>query len=122
MDKFRLKLFFHELLELSYNDLRTGWGNPCSHLLEKMCVQQDPWLDSIVGDYSNDSHEFRLNNAGLKLYWQMRRTNNSPGEERTFRCYISGDQAKEYPFFVAQAGKLILKYQFNNRPRFRDLK
>ena len=113
MDMFTIKLFFHELLELSYNDLRPGWGNPCSHLLESLIVRQKPFLDKIEGDYTNDSHEFRLNNAGLKLYWHVNRETGAKFDG--FRCSIGGDQAKEYPFFVVQARALIMKYQFNKR-------
>lgn len=120
MDMFNVKQFFHELLELSYNDLRTGWGNPCSHLLKDMCTRQKPFLDKIEGDYTNHSHEYRLNDAGLKMWWWVRRTTGAQFDE--FKVSISGDQAKEYPIFVAQARALILKYQFNKYPRFRDLK
>ena len=109
MDRFTLKMFFWEMLELSYNDLRTGWGNPCSHLLKEMCMRQDPWLDKIEGDYTGNSHEVRLNDAGLKMHWRVDR------ETRQFKCHISGDQAREYPMFVAQARRLIMKYNFNKR-------
>lgn len=114
MDIFTIKLFFHELLELSYNDLRPGWGNPCSHLLESMCVRQKPFLDKIEGDYTNNSHEYRLNNAGLKMYWEVRK-DDGIHQDRRFVCSIGGDQAKEYPFFVVQARDLIKKYKFNKR-------
>jgi len=114
MDKFMLKQFFHELLELSYNDLRPGWGNPCSHLLQVMCVRQEPFLDEIMGDYTNESHEFRLNNAGLKMHWRTRRDGTYHGSDREFKVYISGDQAREYPMFVAQAKLLIAKYKYEH--------
>lgn len=107
MDKFRLKLFFLELLELSYQNIRPGWGNPCSELLKKMCVYQDSWLNKIAGDYTNNSHEFRLNGAGLKMYWKVDK------ETRQFKCSISGDQAREYPFFVAAANQKIKWFGFN---------
>jgi len=109
MDKFKLKSFFLELLELSYQDIRPGWGNPCSILLNKMIMYQDPFLDNILGDYTNESHELKLNGAGLKMYWKVNR------EPREFKCNISGDQSREYPMFVAQARQLIKKYKFNKR-------
>jgi hypothetical protein len=114
MDVFELKQFFHGLLELSYNDLRPGWGNPCSHLLETMCIRQLPFIDKIRGDYTGDSHEFRLNNAGLKMYWEVRRYKGAKFDE--FKVSIGGDQAKEYPFFVVQARDLIKKHGFNKYP------
>jgi len=101
MDKFKLKLFFLELLELSYVDIRPGWGNPCSELLKKMCLYQDTWLDRMVGDYTDKSHEFRLNGAGLKLHWRVDK------ETREFSCYISGDQVNDYHVFVARARQTI---------------
>jgi hypothetical protein len=122
MDEFMLKQFFHEMLTLSYNDLRAGWGNPCSHLLEDVAIRQKPFLNKIMGDYSGDSHEYRLNDAGLKMHWEMRKVNTYAGEERMFKCHVSGDQAKEYPMFVAQVNGLILKYQFNKHPRFPNLR
>ena len=111
MDMFTVKLFFHELLELSYNDLRPGWGNPCSHLLESLIVRHQPFLDKIEGDHTNHSHEFRLNNAGLKMYWEVRRHTGAEFDE--FKVSIGGDQAREYPIFVTQARALIMKYGFN---------
>lgn len=113
MDRFELKQFFNEMLELSYNDLRPGWGNPCSHLLQSMCIRQGPFLDKIMGDFTGDSHEYRLNNAGLKMYWEVRRTRGAKFDG--FKCSVGGDQAKEYPMFVAQVNNLIKKYQFNKR-------
>jgi hypothetical protein len=118
MDEFMLKQFFLEMLRLSYNDLRIGWGNPCSQLLEEMIIRPQPFLDKIMGDYSGDSHEYRLNGAGLKLHWEMRKENTYAGEERMFKCHISGDQAKEYPIFMAQVKGLILNFEFNKHPRF----
>jgi len=119
MDRFSLKSFFYELLELSYNDLKPGWGNPCSHLLEVMCIRQEPFLDKIMDDYTSHSHEFRLNSAGVKMHWRVDREGKTLTEKsnnkRRFYVYIAGDQAKEYPFFVAQAQQLIMKYQFNRR-------
>jgi len=111
MERFMLKQFFHELLELSYNDLRPGWGNPCTWLLETICIRQEPFLDKIMGDYTGDSHEVRLNNAGLKMHWRVHRE----GDKAVFKCYISGDQAKDYPFFVAQARQLIMKHKYHRR-------
>jgi len=118
MEMFQIKSFFHELLELSYTDLRPGWGNPCSHLLKSMCMYQENFLKKIEGDYTNHSHEYRLNDAGLKMYWIVRRDNqyartSAMSGKRMFKCSIGGDQAKEYPMFVVQAWRLIEKYNFN---------
>jgi len=121
MDAFMLKQFFLEMLNLSYNSIRPGWGNPCSYLLERLMLRQKPFLDKIMGDYTGHSHEMRLNGAGLKLYWSVKREVPDPNANyvappvRKFVCRIGGDQAKEYPFFVAQVERLILKYQFNRR-------
>jgi len=111
MERFMLKQFFHEMLVLSYNDLRTGWGNPCTWLLETMCIRQEPFLDKIMGDYTGNSHEVRLNNAGLKMHWRVHRN----GDKSAFKCYISGDQILEYPMFVAQARSLIMKHGYHKQ-------
>jgi hypothetical protein len=108
MEKFRLKLFFCELIQLMYmypGD--PGFGNPVSWLIEQMCVYQDKFLSRIVGDYSGGSHECRINNAGLKLHWRV-----DQAHER-FTCHISGDQAKNYPQYVAAANQVIRKFGFN---------
>jgi len=112
MDEFTLKNFFWQLLELSYNDLKPGWGNPCSYLLERICLRQEPFLKKIIGDFTFMSHEIRLNGAGLKLWWSVE---NDDRGTRKFTCHVGGDQAKEYPLFVEQANMLIKRYQFNRR-------
>jgi len=116
MDAFMLKQFFLEMLNLSYENIRPGWGNPCSYLLEKLILRQEPFLDKIMGDYTNHSQELRLNGAGLKLWWSVERDpSRLKGEDAKFTCHIGGDQAREYPFFVVGVEKLILKYKFNRR-------
>lgn len=112
MDEFTLKNFFWELMQLSYVDFRPEWGNPCSYLLERLMLRQKMFLDKITGDFTNMSHEMRLNGAGLKLWWSMEKDDR---DQRQFTCHIGGDQAKEYPMFVAQSRRLIEKYKFNRR-------
>jgi len=109
VDTYKLKMFFLELLELSYVDIRPGWGNPCSELLKKMCMHQERWIKRIEGDYTTHSHEFRLNGAGLKMYWEVDK------ETRQFKCSIGGDQQNEYPLFMVKARQLIKWYNFNKR-------
>lgn len=111
MDKFTLKMFFLELLEASYRARRPGMGNPCSELLKKMCLYQDKWLDKILGDYTNESHEFRLNGAGLKLHWRVNK------DTRKFTCYISGDQVDSYPIFVCQVRMAIKSFGFEKEDK-----
>ena len=112
MDKFRLRMFFCEMINLMYKyPGRRGFGNPVSWLVEQMCVYQDKFLNRITGDYSGDSHECRLNNAGLKLHWRVDRS----GKDCRFVCYISGDQAKDYPDYVVHAKELMRKYNFDKR-------
>lgn len=110
MDKFRLKLFFCELIKLMYKfPGRPGFGNPVDWLIEQMCVYQDKFLTRIAGDYTGQHHECRLNNAGLKMYWHIDK------ETRQFKCSIGGDQANDYPEFVAHSRQLIKHYGFNKR-------
>ena len=113
MDMFKIKSFFWELLKLTYTaDFNPVWGNPCSYLLERMILRQEPFLSKIEGDFTNMSHEMRLNGAGLKLWWSAEKDDN---DFRKFTCHIGGDQAKEYPMFVARARQLIKYYNFNRR-------
>ena len=113
MDMWKLKLFFCELIQLTYRfPGRPGFGSPTSWLVEQMCVYQDKFLGRISGDYTGSSNECRLNNAGLKLYWHVERED---GEWRRFKCSIGGDQAKDYPDYVVYAKELIRKYGFNKR-------
>lgn len=104
MEKFRLCAFFAELICLMYRHPgQPGFGNPVSWLIEQMCCHQDRFINRIIGDYSGESHESRLNNAGLKMYWSVDRNGGAP----QFRCRIGGDQAREYADFVAAATELI---------------
>jgi hypothetical protein len=113
MDQWKLRRFFCELINLMYlYPGRPGFGSPVSWLIEQMCVYQDKFLGRICGDYTGDSHECRLNNAGLKMYWHVERQN---GDWRGFKCSIGGDQAADYPEFVIAAKGLIKQYGFNKR-------
>lgn len=109
MEKFRLTLFFAELINLMYRcPGQKGFGNPVDWLVEQMCVYQDRFIGRIIGDYSGGSHECRLNNAGLKMYWSVDRKGDNP----KFRCRIGGDQAREYADFVDGAEELIKKFGY----------
>lgn len=118
-DKFGLKLFFEELIKQAIEDVRyhegKSMGFACDKLLEDMCIRQEPFLDRIIGDYSRENHEYRLNNAGLKMYWEMCREGTYHGSDRVFKCSISGDQAKDYPWFVASARMLLKSRGCNKR-------
>lgn len=114
MDKYRLRNFFYELIKLGIAmPGRPGFGSPISWLLEQMCIRQDEFINRIAGDYTEQSHEWRLNNAGLKLYWHVRKREDNGWRE--FKCRIGGDQAKDYPGFVVAAEKLIKHNGFERR-------
>lgn len=119
--KFRLSLFFHKLIKIGIEDMRSGGGRimgcAVDKLVEDMCTRQDRFLDRIINDYSGHSHEYRLNNAGLKMYWEMVRT---PNDGRKFVCSIGGDQAKDYPSFVAMAREQ-LKYHDCCKIKWRNI-
>ncbi len=124
MDDYKLKMFFCKLIGLMYTfPGRPGFGNPVSWLTEQMCMYQDKFLKRIVGDFTGDSHECRLNNAGLKMYWSVDRSNS---EFPRFICRIGGDQAKYYPEFVEAANDLAHEYDFCKKDdrirRWRNLK
>ena len=119
MEKFRMCMFFCELIQLMYRHPgKPGFGNPVDWLIEQMCVYQERFLSRIMGDYSGDRHECRLNNAGLKFHWWVDRTGSHP----QFYCYISGDQAKDYPDYVKAATDVIRRYGYNEpKIRWRDV-
>lgn len=110
VDKYRLRAFFYALimLDFKYKEMYS-LGSATSELLKYMCMHQDRWLARIHGDYTGDSHEFRLNGAGLKMYWLVDRNDNG------FQCRIGGDQAKDYPLFVSEAEQLIKMYGYQRR-------
>jgi hypothetical protein len=117
MDKYVLRSFFYEMIKLGIDmPGRPGFGSPISWLLEQMCVHQDKLIDRICGDYTRDSQEWRINTAGLKLYWRVERDDRyartSAMSKNVFRCHIGGDQAKDYVGFVVAANKLIKKYKY----------
>ena len=110
VDKYRLKAFFYALIMLDYKHKELSpLGAACSELLKNMCMHQSRWLDRIYGDYTGNSHEFRLNGAGLKMWWSVDREGNG------FRCRIGGDQAEDYAMFVAEANQLIRSYGYERR-------
>ena len=112
MERFVLLSFFHDLIKLGIDmPGRPGFGSPISWLLEQMCLHQDRMIDRITGDYTNDSHEWRINTAGLKMHWRVQKS----GDKRRFTCYISGDQARDYTGFVVAARKLIEQYKYGRR-------
>ena len=107
MECFRLREFFLELIDAAIKYPGTI-GFPCSKLLRDMVVKNETFISRIKGDYTNSSNEYRLNEAGLKMYWRV-------DDNRRFICHISGDQAKDYPQFVARAKVLIKKYGYERR-------
>jgi hypothetical protein len=105
-ERYNLLHFFNEIVNLGIrNPGRPGWGNPCSHLVESLILIQKKFISGIIEAKPNDSNEYRLNGAGLKMYWENRQERGS--DHINFVCSIGGDQAKEYPAFVAAARKFI---------------
>ena len=105
MDKSRLKFFFLELIKLGIKH-PGRLGDPCSQLLEDMVMRGDEFVKRIIGDYTEESNEYPLNGAGLKLYWRVKRTAQV---NALLEMYIGGDQKTEYFGFVAAAQSLIYK-------------
>ena len=113
MDRWRLLGFFHDLIKLGIDmPGRPGFGSPISWLLEQMCVRQEKFISRILGDYTGESNECRLNNAGLKMHWRVDRHVNERGE---FKVYIAGDQRNDYAGFYVAAKKLIEHYGYKHR-------
>jgi hypothetical protein len=107
MEKWQIQMFFFKLIKLGVRyPGRPNWGSPVEWVIEQMCMYQDQFLARIIGDYTNESHECRLNNAGLKMFWKVK------GPHRCFYARIGGDQAKDYPEFVKAANTLIKEFGF----------
>jgi len=108
--EFALKLFFNEIVTLSHRtDMMEegieGGGYPLSSLVNNL-LSNHSIVNKITNDYTGESHEFRLNGAGLKMWWRL---NRSLG---FLKIRIGGDQARQYPFFVAAVNKLLEHQKF----------
>lgn len=106
--KFKLKNLFWQLLRLSNQYRDPGYGDPCSGLLEQMCMYQESFLACFINakDTHCDSHEYRLNEAGLKLIWMK--------HKGRLWMDIAGDQKECYPMFVAAAIETLRMYGFKS--------
>jgi hypothetical protein len=117
MERYQLLYFFKDLIELSIKyPGDPGFGIACSELLQAMMLRQDSFINKILKDDSTDRHmfhEYRLNGAGLKMHWKVKRTTGADFD--TFQCYISGDQVKQYADFYVQAKEYIRKRGYNHR-------
>lgn len=101
METYQLRNFFNELIVIALKHSgKLGWSNPCSYLIESLIMRPNKLIDRIKGDYTKQGHEYRLNGAGLKMYWHLNRNNR-------FSCRIGGDQAKDYLEFTVKANALI---------------
>ncbi len=110
LDKFDLKSLFSEMIKLGLEDLRNGkgrtFGNGVAKLLDDMLMRQEPLLSCILGNYEGDEgHEYRLNNAGLKMNWRVVR--HYKDNSRRFMCVIAGDQFDDYEVLGPQLRSLI---------------
>lgn len=108
---FELNLFFSEIVSLSHHsemmrEAIEGGGYPLSNLVNSLLNKGCSITRRIVSDYTGESHEFRLNNAGLKMYWRLDRESNQ------LRVRIGGDQARQFPRFVAAVRRIIEENQY----------
>jgi len=108
--KFALQMFFNEIVTLSHRtdmlvEAIEGGGYPLSGLVNNLLSNRSI-VDKIVKDYTGESHEFRLNGAGFKLYWRLDR------ELNFLKIKVGGDQARQYPFFVAAVNRLLENQKF----------
>lgn len=116
MERYQLLYFFNDLIQLSIKyPGDPGYGIGCSELLNAMMLRQETFINRIMEDDSGkfDFHEYRLNGAGLKMHWRVQRTTGARFD--SFKCYISGDQLKQYADFYVQAKELIRKRGYKHR-------
>jgi len=105
--KLVLRWLFNELIKLSHRvdmmeEAIVGGGYPLSGLVDSII---NPFgrilVDNIVDSTDSNSHEFRLNGAGFKLYWRLDQRHN------LLKISVGGDQAVNYPHFVAAMRQII---------------
>ena len=98
---YQLKLLFYAMLKLANEHRDKIYGDPCSYLLENMVLYQGSFLQAFedTKDTCCDSHEIRLNGAGLKLLWMK--------YSGRYWMDIAGDQKSLYPEFVKAATELL---------------
>ena len=95
-----LQLLFAEMIRLSHRtelmeEAIAGGGYPLHGLVESL-LSHRTLIDEIVDDTTNESHEFRLNDAGFKLYWRLDK------EHDLLKIRLGGDQMRNYPMFAAR--------------------
>lgn len=99
MDKFKLLAFFRAVIDLAINMEPNKYGSPVSYLVEELVLYQEAFLARLLKDRDH-SVEVRINGAGLKMYFNIKRK----------RIYIGGDQKDLYPEFVEKVERLIRKH------------
>ncbi len=105
--KFTIRWFFNEMIKTSHTTIMmeeaiVGGGYPLSGLIDSLLTSDGGCLiDKMINNDTDESHEFRLNDAGLKLYWRLDRKHG------LLKVSIGGDQANNYPKFVAAVRRLI---------------
>jgi hypothetical protein len=114
MDEYRIRMFFYELIRLSLRYNYTRMGSPVSGLIEQMCLCNEPFVKRIAGDKTKESHEFRLNEAGLKMLWRVHKDH--------LIIKIAGDQVDMYEGFVEEARKLVRRFGFVNPIEWRNIR
>ena len=96
-----LQLLFAEMIRLSHRtelmaEAIAGGGYSLHGLVDSLT---SPFgcniIDLIADDKTGTSHEFRLNEAGFKLYWRLDQ------EHDLLKLRIGGDQERNYPMFAA---------------------
>lgn len=96
--------FLTEAVELAQTPgwSKPGWSHACSD-----AGREERSLDGMARKIvEDDSHEFRLNGAGLKLYTRGVKVGFMRGE-LSFNMRVGGDQASDYPEFVQWANKRL---------------
>lgn len=102
-EKIDIRMFLTDLVRLGLLwPGPAGFGSPVSELVSTCFrIGVSTFVDRIYGDYTGESHEFRINGAGLKLIWEMDR------KDRRLKVSLVGDQKDNYPEFSAEVRELI---------------
>lgn len=104
----RLLTALTDFIEAARDEKYHALGSSPTSALEGKGEKTWLTLRSLVQKLLDEEHcEFRLNDAGLKLYSKGLQVSYSNRGDVTFRVYVGGDQAKDYEAFVTFANQRL---------------
>ena len=103
--KHQIEWFFRDILKSSVNarfHKENRFGYSCGKLLDDVLrTSVSDLAGRWANDFTGDSHEYRLNNAGLKIYWRT-----YPREQK-IKIRLGGDQLINNPMFADKFNEIL---------------